>query len=265
MKSYLTKIKAIDEGSIVQMIEDLVEPQQEKEDEIDPIIGLLQTALQGEYQQWDLYTAYASRLKGEARSPIAEEFKAHADEETGHIETLQRYIVSMGDVPTLERKPVPDMHEAASIQHIVELMLEHEREAVALYKKILGMLPENEALMLDIENILVLEQEHVHDLELLARQPEIVGGLMFVHEEPGEPTRPQAGYGNCGCGNADCGCYVQKINNHWCQMALRELTPDIYARWQQGQKMTEKEKEFVSQALMLKGMDKRSIMRFMEQ
>ena len=297
MKSYLTKIKAQDEAFKLIDLE-TIKPALEDEG-TNPIVGLLQAALLGKYRQWDLYTAYASRLKGEARSPIAEEFKDHAEEELEHIEILQRYLVSMGVVPTLNRKHIPELQEDAPAKDIIELQLAFENEAVALYKKILGVLDAHDALTLDIETILTKEQEHVHDLELLLQQPAIVAGLMFVHEEPGEPTKPQAGYGKkidcvpkCGCGGKgkgkgkdkdkhkgkcdghgeglhNCTCvpsFVDKINNHWCMFALNELSPDIYARWQQMQMMTEQEKTFVSKALALKFTftDPRAISRFIE-
>ena len=264
---YLNRIKAQDENLVLEVMEDAG-----RENIVDPVAGMLQAALIGEYQQWDLYTAYASRLKGEARSPIADEFKDHADEEAEHIETLQRYLVSMGAVPTLHRKPLPALPGEAALEDILHLQLAYEKEAVALYEKMLGMLEEDQALKLDIENILVKEQEHVHDLELLIQKPALAG-LMFCHEEPGEPTRPQAGYG-CDCGSqckckGQCQCgghYTNKINNHWSMIALQEMRPDIYARWQQGHMLTEEEKNFVAQALCMKLKlgDKRAVLRFLE-
>jgi bacterioferritin (cytochrome b1) len=313
---------------------------------------LLQMALVGEYQQWDLYVAYASRLKGLSRSPIADEFKSHAGEELGHIELLQRYLVSMGVNPTLQRKPSPELPQQATIKDIVQLQLKFEQDAVNLYKKILNVLPENEPLKLDIESVLIKEQEHVHDLELMLKSTvvaktmiganakkaakELLDGYYedkevnaakkipakgtpdwhkhkialdtvknpnksllsgpsleeskkmlkqhfgysdkdlkevtsyFRPMEPGEPTKPQAGYGQgCGCGNEGCQCpssFLQKVDKKWCTQALKELTPDIYARWYQGKLLSPQEKAFVAQAISLKwGLrDKRAMLRFLD-
>lgn len=300
----------------------------ETEQEADPVETLLQLALIGEYQQWDLYTAYASRLKGAARSPVAEEFTAHAGEEQGHIDLLQRYLVSMGVNPTLERKPTPEMSKDATMKEIIDLQLRFERDAVALYERILNVLPENEPLKLDIEGVLTKEQEHVHDLELLLEQEPVVakakripkkgeidfhkhkiaidtlqnpkkvllGGpsleeakemlkkhfgytdkdlekfkvtSYFRHTEPGEPTKPQAGYGQgCGCGPG-CNCpqsFLFKVDQTWCGQALKELSPDIYARWYQGKLLTAQEKAFVAQAIALKWnlRDQRALLRFLD-
>ena len=286
MKSYLTKIKA-NEDIVLQVIpeeEKLVVNREEVteeeavNDEAHPIVGLLQAALMGEYQQWDLYTSYASRLKGESRNGVAEEFKHHAEEELEHIELIQRYITSMGEVPTTHRKHVPEMPEDATVQHIVEMQIAFEKDAVELYQKIIKLLDaeEHAALKVDLETIMSKEMEHAQELELMLDQkPEVMAGLMFIPEEAGEPTKPQAGYGcGCKCGG-DCNCgpsckcqttYVDKINNHWCMLALKELSPDLYARWSQGQKMTDAEKAYVLKAFQIKSVlkDPRAINRFIE-
>ena len=264
----------------------------EVEDNDESITTLLQIALTGEYQQWDLYTSYASRLKGLARSPIADEFKAHADEEQGHIEILQRYLVSLGEIPTLKRKPLPEMPEGASIKDIVGLQLKFENDAVNLYKKLLSILKDTDPLKIDIENIMSKEQEHVHDLELLLKDKpvganahkavrnlldgyyqdrtknQVKAGTIFRPTEPGEPTRPQAGYGQgCGCRCGGCQCsFLTKVDHTWCTQALKELYPDIYARWYQSKLMTPQEKAFILSAINLKWnlRDRRAMQRFLD-
>lgn len=266
---YLQKIKAhpiLDMGTL-PAVNMNVDVEDNDEDEMgDPTSALLQIALVGEYQQWDLYVAYASRLKGAEREPIADHFKEHAGDELGHIELLQRYLVSMGQNPTLQRKPLPEMSEDASIEEIVRLQLKFEMDAVGLYKKILNILPENEPLKLDIESIITKEQEHVHDLELMLKNEPVMACQLFRPTEPGEATKPQAGYGKgCGCG-CDCQPFLSKVEHQWCTMALKELTPDIYARWYQGKLLSAQEKAFVIQAIALKwGLkDKRAMLRFLD-
>lgn len=255
---------------------------EEDEDAETSTETLLQIALTGEYQQWDLYTSYASRLKGLSRGGIADEFKDHAKEELDHIELLQRYLVSMGVNPTLQRKTVPELSTSATIRDIVQLQLKFEYDAVTLYKKILAILPENEPLKLDIESVIIKEQEHAHDLELMLKNPTVAkvmatffgeirdpkGQGYFRATEPGEPTKPQAGYGQgCGCGCGGCQCsFLTKVDHTWCTRAFQELRPDLYARWYQGQLLTPQEKAFVAQAIALKGRlkDSRFILRFLD-
>jgi bacterioferritin len=249
---------------------------EEEEEAEDSVSTLLQMALLGEYQQWDLYVSYASRLRGLSRSEIADEFKDHAKEEQDHIELIQRYLVTMGVIPTLKRKPIPEMPSDAIIKDIVQLQLTYEQEAILLYKKILSIIPENEPLKIDVENIMIKEQEHAHDLQLLLKQQEPIMAEFrdsegyFRATEPGEPTKPQAGYGKgCGCNCANCSCdpsFLSKVNYAWCAKALKELTPEIYARWYQGQLLSAQEKAFVAHALAVRwGLkDKRAILRFLD-
>ena len=53
----------------------------------------------------------------------------------------------------------------------------------------------------------------------------------------------------------------------WCNKAKQQLTPDLYARWQEGQRLTIEEKRMVFRALALKwGLrDQRTCNRKLEQ
>jgi bacterioferritin len=133
------------------------------------VLPLLQEALKAEFQQWDLYYAYKSQLKGLYREPIEEHFAEHAEEEAQHIETLQRFIVGMGAVPTTERRSIPSL-DKINVRDIINLQLKFEIEAVEMYKTILSKLDKNsEPLKIEIEDILAQETEHMHDLQLLLR------------------------------------------------------------------------------------------------
>ena len=134
-----------------------------------PLLPLLQEALKAEFQQWDLYYAYKPMLKGLPRDPIADHFEEHAGDEAEHIDVLQRYIVGMGEVPTVDRRSIPILEEP-TIEAIIAMQLKFELEAVDLYKKILGQLEDTSPLKLEIENILMKEMEHSQDLQLLLRK-----------------------------------------------------------------------------------------------
>lgn len=219
------------------------------------LIDTLQLALVGEYQQWDLYVSYASRLKGCARNPVADEFKTHANEELEHIETLQSYLVSMGENPTLQRKSSPELNNATMLD-IINLQIKYEKDAVDLYQKILPLLSNNDSLRIEIENILIKEQEHVHDLELLISNNEV--SAYFIPMEAGEITKPQAGYST--------NYKLSKSDIDWCTRALKELTPDIYAKLYQGKLLTLADKALVVRAISLKWgiKDRRTMLRFLD-
>lgn len=191
-----------------------------------------------EYQQWDLYTAYSDRLKGLKRDVLVHEFKEHANDELEHIEILQRFLVGMGINPTLERKPIPELTDT-SLTAILSLQLKYERDAVDLYKKILSMLKDTDTLKLEVENILMKEQEHVHEFELLLNEQQVVVQSSFLNR-----------------------VQMQQL----CIDAIKELTPDMYSRLQQRKLLTKVEKEQIIKLLILKHrcLDRRSILRCLD-
>lgn len=132
------------------------------------IEDVLQAALKGEYQQWDMYTVYKSMLTGPMRDGIAEHFDEHADDELEHIETLQRHLIGRGVKPTLERLEIPEADSLRGLtwSAIVTLQVQYEQDAVTMYTNILKVL-DDEALRVDIENILSKEQEHLQDLKVI--------------------------------------------------------------------------------------------------
>lgn len=130
------------------------------------VANLLQEALMMEFQQWDLYYAYKSEIKGLSRDPVIEHFEEHAADEATHIDVLQRYLVSMSEIPTKNRHPIPTL-ELAEVENIIALQLKHELQAIEKYKEILNALGDtNNPLRIEIENILIKEQEHAQDLQL---------------------------------------------------------------------------------------------------
>jgi len=147
------------------------------------IVEMLQGLLLDEYLQRDVYEAYQYSLFGVAVPGIQEHLKAHMEEEMGHIIILQRYLMELGGEVLLERHPVPPIE--ASMDAILKKDLELEYQAVTHYAQTIGFLDGLEcaegdelcdklrftALRVDLENILVEEQEHVHDLIQWLNQP----------------------------------------------------------------------------------------------
>lgn len=133
--------------------------------EID-IVGGLNELLKSEYLQRELYQAYDYLLAGPEAIAVQEHLREHLDQEMEHIQVLQRYITGLGEVPTLERLPIPDL-SPVSLRVILEKDLEWELKAVAdytIFLQKLDQIPELRALAVDIENILSQEMEHSHDL-----------------------------------------------------------------------------------------------------
>jgi len=149
----------------------------------DRIIEMLQGLLRDEYLQRDVYEAYQYSLYGVAVPGIQEHLKDHMEEEMKHIIVLQRYLMEFGGEVPLDRHPVPKINP--NMESILKKDLELEYQAVTHYAQTIGFLDGLEcvegeelcdklrftALRIDLENILVEEQEHVHDLIQWLNQP----------------------------------------------------------------------------------------------
>jgi bacterioferritin (cytochrome b1) len=131
------------------------------------VVDILNSLLKEEYLQRDLYETYDWLLFGPSSVAIQEHLQEHLKDEMEHIRLLQRYIVHLGGLPTLERHAVPAI-DPLTFENILEKNLELEKSAVKLYSNFASALDENEDLLglkVDLENIISEETEHVHDLQ----------------------------------------------------------------------------------------------------
>lgn len=133
----------------------------------ESVCEMLQSLLQDEYLQRDVYEQYSYLLFGPSGIPVQEHLKEHLEEEMAHIETLQRYLTAFGEVPSVERKPIPVV--PATLKDIMELDQRLEKAAVERYSEAIKMLESCDAefipLRVDLEDIVSQEQEHLMDLD----------------------------------------------------------------------------------------------------
>ena len=132
----------------------------------EEVLEILQDLLKKECLQRDLYQAYDYLLFGPEAVGVKEHLQEHQAEEMEHIGILQRYIVGMGGIPTIERLQIPDI--ATNLTYIMAFDLEREQAAVSDYSSFIMALENNQefvSLKVEIENILIQEQEHAHDLQ----------------------------------------------------------------------------------------------------
>ncbi len=133
------------------------------------LIAVLQDLLKAEYLQRDIYESYRYLLFGADGIAIKEHLEEHMVEEMSHIDTLQRYIVSLGGTPTLEREIIPTPTEY-KLNSLLEMNLSKEKDAVEKYSIAIKAVENmnnilHAALINDLEDIVSQEQEHEHDLQ----------------------------------------------------------------------------------------------------
>ena len=137
------------------------------------IIKLLNSALELEHAARIQYLSHAEIVDGLNAEPIIARLKEIAKDEEGHEGKFRTLIGDfLGGVPSTGiAKTTP----AKTIKEILEVNLKAEKEAVAIYKKILekinaskGELPyEFLKLEHDVRHVIMDEQEHIAELKIL--------------------------------------------------------------------------------------------------
>src|SRR5512136_124663 len=135
------------------------------------IIELLNHGLELEHAANIQYLSHAEIVDGVNAEPIIARLKEIANDEKGHQEKFRTLIGNLGGIPSMDFAP---RHPAQTIQQILEVNLKDEKTAVDTYRKILEELKKEKGqgyydhlLEHEIRHILMEEQEHITELELL--------------------------------------------------------------------------------------------------
>lgn len=134
------------------------------------LIDLLNRALELEHAAHVQYLSHAEEVDGINAEPIIERLKEIASDEHKHAEKFRKLIGALGGTPSMKFAAV---HPAKTIQEILEANLKDEKEAVDVYRKIHEMVRKEPSkyydflLEHDIRHVLMEEQEHITELEVL--------------------------------------------------------------------------------------------------
>jgi len=137
----------------------------------EKIIDLLNHALELEHAAYVQYLSHAEVVDGINAEPIIARLKEIADDEKKHQDEFRTLIGALGGVPSME---IAETHPAKSIAEILEVNLKDEKIAVDTYRKILEELKKEKGkgyydhlLEHEVRHVLMEEQEHITELELL--------------------------------------------------------------------------------------------------
>lgn len=137
----------------------------------EKIIQLLNHALELEHAAYVQYLSHAEVVDGINAEPIIARLKDIAGDEKGHQDKFRTLIGDLGGVPSMGMTPT---YKAAGIKPILEQNLKNEKEAVDTYRKILEELKKEKGngyydfrLEHEVRHVLMEEQEHITELELL--------------------------------------------------------------------------------------------------
>jgi bacterioferritin (cytochrome b1) len=137
----------------------------------EKILELLNHALELEHGAYVQYLSHAEVVDGINAEPIIARLKEIAGDEKEHQDKFRTLIGALGGVPSMK---IAETHPAKSIEEILKVNLKDEKVAVDTYRKILEELKKEKGqgyydLLLehDVRHILMEEQEHITELELL--------------------------------------------------------------------------------------------------
>ncbi|MBS7268579.1 MAG: ferritin-like domain-containing protein [Candidatus Freyarchaeota archaeon] len=137
----------------------------------ESILQLLNHALELEHAAYVQYLSHAEVVDGINAEPIIARLKEIAGDELKHQEKFRTLIGALGGVPSMG---IAATYPAKDVKGILEQNLKNEKEAVDTYRGILEALKKEKwqgyydhLLEHEVRHILMEEQEHITELELL--------------------------------------------------------------------------------------------------
>lgn len=136
----------------------------------ESILKLLNNALELEHAAYAQYLSHAEIVDGFNAEPIIARLKEIAGDEEKHQEKFRTLIGLLGGVPSMG---MAETHQARDVKGILEQNLRDEKMAVDTYKGMLEAVRKETTRYYDflldheIRHIIMDEQEHITELELL--------------------------------------------------------------------------------------------------
>lgn len=130
----------------------------------EELIDLLNKDLEKEYAAAIQYIQHVAMIKGAAYGSIKKELAVHANEEIQHAFTLADQITFLGGVPSVN---VDEIYTDSDTIEMLKQDLAGEEDAVKRYSLRIDQAEELKLLALGqkLREILIMEQEHVMDLQ----------------------------------------------------------------------------------------------------
>ncbi len=126
------------------------------------LIGLLNQAIELEYQAFLQYYYQSLKLKGMETAPLREMLKEEATAELGHAKALAERVTVLGGEPSMKVAPV---RIGSSPKEMIKYDLDREAKAIALYRKIVKSLHGTEGFELVYLLVLKILGDELKDVE----------------------------------------------------------------------------------------------------
>ena len=116
------------------------------------------------------YTHYALMIFGPNRLPHIQFFREQAKESLTHADMIGEHITGLGGHPPLNTGNIEETHKH-NIEDILNETLDHEREAIEMYYKLLQLVQEKSVYLEEFTRSMIGQEElHVLELEKMLKE-----------------------------------------------------------------------------------------------
>ena len=139
------------------------------------VIQVLNKILEAELAGVVRYTHYSFMVYGYGRIPIVSWLRSQADEGLLHAQQAGELVTALGGHPSLGIGKLLES-EKHDIGAILEESLIHERDALGLYKELLGQVDGRDVMLEEYARRMISEETmHMSEVDKMLRQPGDVG------------------------------------------------------------------------------------------
>lgn len=139
----------------------------DREKALSVLNAVLETELAGVVR----YTHYSLMVFGHARIPIVSWLRKEADESLAHAQEAGELLTSMGGHPSLKIGSLLETHRH-DIDAILRESLEHEREGLGQYQRLLELAAGRSVLLEEYARRMISREEaHLSEIEKMLRRP----------------------------------------------------------------------------------------------
>lgn len=139
----------------------------DREKAISTLNAVLETELAGVVR----YTHYSFMVFGHARIPIVSWLRKEAEESLRHAEEAGELLTSLGGHPSLKIGSLLETHRH-DIDAILKESLEHEREGLELYHRLLREVAGGSVSIEEYARKMIAREEaHLSEIEKMLRRP----------------------------------------------------------------------------------------------
>lgn len=136
------------------------------------VIDALNTILEHELAGVVRYTHYSLMVYGHNRIPIVGWLRQQSSESLTHAQIAGEHITTLGGHPSLKISSLLETHKH-SINDILKESLEHEKEQVENYKKLLKLVEGHSVYLEEYAREMICDEEnHISEVEKMLRKPE---------------------------------------------------------------------------------------------